>query len=324
MSFAGLACCLTLLAYGAVVTAGSPLVLPFLRPAARTFDPGTRARRLLALRLLPSAFALFVAGGLVLPAFVWLEPRTTDERVGPWLLLAAGLSGAVLVAGIARGAAAVLATRRLVRRWSHSARPIRLAGVTLPAFAIDERFPIVTLTGCVQPRLFVSRTVLARCTSAEFAAIVAHESGHLWRRDPWSRLLLRACPDILALTPLGAELEQRWAEAAEQAADDHAAAEGTARSLDLASALLEVARLAGAARPRWLPMIALYRGGGVAQRAARLLEQRDPPTVVPRRRPGVLAAIALAAGVLFVPVAAELYILHALHRMLEALVLLLA
>jgi hypothetical protein len=322
MNFVALACCLTLLAYGTAMSAGSLLSLPLLRAARLTLDPDSRSRRLFALRLLPVAFALFVALEVVLLTFVWFEPRDTRERVAPGLLLGAVLSSAVLVTGIVRVSLGLLATRRLVRRWLRSACPIRLIGVTMPVYVVDEPFPIATIAGCVHPHLFISRTVLDRCTGAELAAIVAHETGHLRRGDAWRRLVLRACPDILALTPIGDALECCWAEAADEAADDCATAAGAAPSLDLASALLKVARLAGNVTPRGLPLTALYQGGGAAGRAARLLRRRTPPVVPPRGRPGTVAAIALAAGVLFVPLAGASGILHRVHHLLETVVLL--
>lgn len=320
MNSPGLACCLTLLAYGAALVVGSALVLPFVRPALRTADSEVRSRRLFALRMLPCAFGAVVALGLVLPAFWWLEPRSTGEHIGIPLALLAGLSAAVLAIGILRGGLDLLATRRLIRGWTRIARPIGLPGIALPVLALDEPFPLVTIAGCARPRLFVSSIVLDRCTRAELAAIAAHESGHLRRGDPWKRLLLRACPDLLALTSLGARLERAFAEAAEQAADDHASTAGTARSLDLAAALLKVARLAGAARPAGLPLTALYRGDGVAGRVARLLEREGAPPPCAASRLRERSLIALGAGVLFLPAAAHVGLLHHVHGLLEVVV----
>ncbi|MBZ5637986.1 MAG: hypothetical protein LAO51_04420 [Acidobacteriia bacterium] len=322
MNFVALACCLTLLAYGTAMSAASLLSCPLLPAALLTPEPDSRSRRLFALRVLPVAFAFFVALEVVLPAFVWFEPWDTGERVALGLLVGAVFSSAVLATGIVRVGSGLLATKRLVRRWLRGACPIRLVGVTMPVYAVDEPFPIVTIAGCVHPRLFVSRIVLEHCTGAELAAIVAHEAGHQRRGDAWRRLVLRACPDILALTPIGAALERWWAEAADEAADDCATAAGDAPSLDLASALLKVARLAGNARPRGLPLTALYHGGGAAGRAARLLGRLSPPVVPPRGKPGTVAAIALAVGVLFVPLAAVSTILHQVHNLLESVVLL--
>lgn len=322
MRFLGLALCLTLLAFGVSVLAGSFLSIPFLRSALRTTDPAQRARRLLVLRLAPAALAFVVAAGVVLPAFVYHEPRGTEERVGPGLLLAAVGAGALLVAGTVRYAAGVLATRRVVRRWRRTADAIRLDGVTLPTFAIDEHFPIVAVAGAARPNLFVSRRVLERCSSEELAAIVAHEAAHLRRRDPLSRTLLRACPDPLACTPYGHALERAWEDAAEEAADDDAAAGGAARSLDLASALLAVARLAGESALARFPPLALYRGGGVAGRVTRLLEAREIGSARHGQGSRGVVVMALGAIVTLLAVTAGPEALQGVHAWLEAVVLL--
>lgn len=323
MTLVALAACLTLLGYLAGVGAGTPLALLLLRTGRGASDPEALSRRLLALRLLPLGVGIVLAFGLVLPAFVWLEPSPSGERVGAKLALAAIAAAGVLVAGSARGLLDVLATRRLVRRWTRSARPVRMPGMSIPAFSLDERFPIVAIVGWIRPRLYVSSEVLRRCTKAELAAIVAHESAHLRRGDPWTRVLVRACPDLLALTPLGAAIERRWAEASERAADDLAAATGRERPVELASALVRVARLAGAARPRALPVTALYRGGGVADRVSRLLAASEAPGPRPRSRRLCAPTVLLAAGAAVAPAAAALGALYPVHRLLEAVVVLL-
>jgi Zn-dependent protease with chaperone function len=317
MTFVALAACLSLAAYGAVLVATSPLSLALVRIADRTKEPDARARRLFAARFLPAGLGALVAAGLVLPAFLLLEPRSSGERVGAWLAVLAAASAAVVLAGLAKGLLGLVATRRVVRGYRKDARPLRIAGLPLPAFAVEDRFPLVAVVGSLRPRLYVSRTVLDRCTASELEAIVAHEAGHVIRRDPWRLLLLRACPDLIALTPAAARIERRWADAAEQAADDHASALGPARTLDLASALIRVARLAGSAR-RELPMTALYRGGGVAPRVARLIERTEAPRV---SRPHRLSAALAVAGALAIPfAAAALGVFERVHRVLEAVV----
>jgi peptidase M48-like protein len=324
MNLVALAICLVLLAYLAGIGLGSPLALVLLRTARGPLDPGARSNRLFWVRLLPAGLGIVLALGLVLPAFLWLEPAKNGERVGPGLALVAALSGAVLFGGLGRAAFGLLATRRLVRGWARQARPIHLPGIELPAFSLDERFPLVAIAGCVRPRLYVASSVLRHCTSGELAAIVAHETGHLRRGDTWKRVLLRACPDLFALIPVGAEIEGRWADAAEQAADEHAAPAGSMRALDLASALIRVARLAGSARPRPLPLTTLYRGGGVAERVSRLLE---PSSLAPSdgRRPRFHAgSLLLVTGALIGPTVAALGGLPPVHRLLEAVVRLLS
>lgn len=323
MTYVALAACLTLLAYGIGMAAGSLLAIGLLRWGAGGSDPDARSRRLFLIRFLPTGLGSSLALGLALPAFLGFEPAGTGERVGTTLVLVAAASGAVVLAGLIRGGSGLLATRRLVREWSRRALPLRIPGIPLPAFRVDERFPLVAIAGCFRPRLYVSSTVLRHCTPGELAAIIAHESGHLRRGDTWKRVALRACPDFLALSPVGSDIERRWAEAAEQAADDHAAAPGPARSLDLASALVRVARLAGSSSPRALPLTALYRGGGVADRVSRLLGTASPPPIDGGRGRRRAERLLFVAAVLPGPAAAAFGALDPVYRFLEAAVRLL-
>jgi Zn-dependent protease with chaperone function len=318
VSFAPLGLAVALLAYGAINVLGTVLVAaPFFR-AARIDGAAARARRLVVLRLLPPIFSLLAVGALVVPAFVWFEPRDTTERISLPMAALAGVGLLMLIAGPVRGLLSILSTWRLSRRWERSHDSLAVPGIALPAFVVDEPFPLVSLIGWLRPRLVVARSVLSSCDRDELAAVLAHEAGHNERGDPWVRLLVRASPDLLSLTPWADRMERLWAEAAEQDADERAARTGPTRAMDLASALVKVARLAGAGRPPAAAASALYRGDGVSQRVARLLEREPHPgSAVPSRAfPGGLAAVfAVTALLAFVPG------LHqAVHGVLESVV----
>jgi Zn-dependent protease with chaperone function len=309
-----------LIAYAAALVVGTALTGPLLFRTAGLPEPAARARRLVALRLLPSAFALLAVGGLVVPAFFWLEPRDTVEKVSAIMAALAAFGLLTLLAGPARGLMSLLSTRRLVKRWNRDALPIEVPGIGLPAFVVNEAFPVVSLVGWFRPRLLVARTVLENCDGDELAAVLAHEAGHNERRDPWVRLLVRACPDLLSVTPWADRMERAWAEAAEQDADERAARTGPTRAMDLASALVKVARLAGAGRPPAIPLAALYRGEGVAARVARLLE-RNPSQERDAARPKSLgAAFGLLSLLALVPTAAALGLHQHVHGVMEAMV----
>ncbi len=318
MSFALLGISVALLAYAAAVLLGTALAAPLFLGAARVSEPAARARLLVAVRVLPCGFALLLVIGLVVPAFLWLEPRETSERVSGAMAALAGTGLLLLFVGPARGLLSLLSTRRLSKRWNGAAA-IDLPGIALPAVVVNDPFPIVSLVGWFRPRLVVARTVLESCDGDELAAVLAHEAGHRERRDPWVRLLVRACPDLVSMTPWADRMERLWAEAAEQDADERAARTGPTRALDLASALVKVARLAGAGKPPAIPVSALYRGEGVAGRVARLLD-RDPATEGRRSRPSRLAAGFCLLALLAFTSAAALGLHHQVHGVLEAVV----
>ena len=85
---------------------------------AESRAPGTAARFLLALRILPFALAILFVGGLCVPSYLWLEPAATAERVG-LLSVVLGLLGAltwsVSVARTAHSLASSLRHNRLCR-----------------------------------------------------------------------------------------------------------------------------------------------------------------------------------------------------------------
>jgi hypothetical protein len=107
-----------LIAYAAALVVGTALTGPLLFLTAGLPEPAARARRLVALRLLPSAFALLAVGGLVVPAFFWLEPRDTVEKVSAIMAALAAFGLLTLLAGPARGLMSLLSTRRLLKRWN--------------------------------------------------------------------------------------------------------------------------------------------------------------------------------------------------------------
>jgi hypothetical protein len=112
----------------------------------------------------------------------------------------------------------------------------------------------------------VSDTVLAACSRPELSAIIEHERRHVSAFDNAMRLLMDAAPDALRLTRVPEALAASWHQAVEHRADDAAS-----ERLDLASALVRVARLGAGAAPVELPASALYRGEAIEERVKRLL-----------------------------------------------------
>jgi beta-lactamase regulating signal transducer with metallopeptidase domain len=291
--------------------AGSACV-PWLWRRVRGGTPAARARALLRTRALPFSLA---SGSLVLAvlSFLFFEPRRPDERMA-LVLLALAFTGVVfLVAAAIRLATLLVVTARLERAWLANAEAVTLDGIDVPAYAVSSAFPIVALVGFVRPRLLVARSVLAGCSPDQLRAIVAHERGHLLRRDNFSRAVLALSPDPLAWLPIARRITEAWHDAAEEAADDHAAVLGAHGRLTLAEALLRVARLVPpGASPVIVPASALYRGENLDRRVRRLL---GPQAAVPPR-----ASIWWRATVTIAVAAAGVLALHAIHELLEAAV----
>lgn len=276
--------------------------------------PGAEADRLLKLRLLP-ALASLLALVLTALSFVGFEERESPEPVGMLLTVLGGI-GALLIAGsFLRLIGLEWATRTTRRKWLSTARPISLPYATIPAYEVSSRFPLVAVVGVFRPILVIAQPILTQCTPDELAAIVAHEEGHVDRRDNLRRAILSALPDVLHWLPVSRRIEATWDEATEQRADDGAARVGPGGRLYLANALIRVARMVPAGlRLSDVPASALYRGEVLERRINRLL---DPATSVaaddrPLRRWPILAAAAIGA--------ASLLTLQVVHEMVEILV----
>jgi beta-lactamase regulating signal transducer with metallopeptidase domain len=167
--------------------------------------------------------------------------------------------------------------------------------------------PFAALVGIVRPRLFLSGRFIESLSAGERRAVVDHEAGHLRALDNLKRLAMRLAPDWLALTPVGTEIEEAWAIAAEEEADDFAAGADPTRACDLAGALLKAVRFpavscAGAS--------GFCDHGTIARRVKRLLDDRPLPhrARTPLALQLVSMAILLAAtAVLAAPVARAAY-----------------
>jgi Zn-dependent protease with chaperone function len=217
---------------------------------------------------------LIVVGLFFLPAYLDYEPRGTSEAVSPKLALFASLSILGLALATWRAARAIWITRRLRREWLHASKEISLPGVRVRTFQIPHAFPIVAVVGILRPRLFVAEQVLHTLTPEELAATVAHEYGHLRARDNLRRGLLRACRDAL-LIPVGNSVEKSWSAAAESAADEYAAGISADVALNLASALVKIARMVPVGVRAQMPLAAFLVGEesrGIKARVRHLLD----------------------------------------------------
>ncbi|MCU1264940.1 MAG: peptidase BlaR1 [Acidobacteria bacterium] len=243
------------------------------RPALR-WSARTRARIIFAMRIGPPSVALLAIAALLIPAYLLNEPYSTTEVVGGKLGMLALVSALGVSLAMWRGLKSWLATRALLGQWLDGAEPIRISEVSIPAFRIEHPFPVIAVVGSFRPRLFVAGRVLESLSDEEMLAAIAHESGHLAARDNLKRIFIRACRDMLTIVPCGRSLDRAWAENAEAAADESAARQGSAVALNLASALIVIARMIPAGSRPTMPVGAFLLGNeaeGVKGRVRRLL-----------------------------------------------------
>ena len=286
----------------------------------------TRAEILFALRIAPPVLALLAVGLFLLPAYFNYEPYATDEVVGLKLAVLAFVSAFGVLFAAVRCWRAVWATRTLRKEWLAAAREISLPGVAVPTFRLAHSFPVIAVVGTVKPRLFIAERVLDSLSQEELAAAIAHEQGHLKAHDNLKRGLLRACRDALIL-PWGGSLDRSWSETAEAAADECAARTSPQVALNLASALVRIARMVPSGPRAEVPVGAFLVGDetrGIKARVRRLIEiastsssHRPALFEVTRVAPVVLLAAAfLPAAIL----ASNSHVLLSVHSFMEQVV----
>jgi Zn-dependent protease with chaperone function len=112
----------------------------------------------------------------------------------------------------------------------------------------------------------------------ELVAALAHEYGHLAARDNFKRSVMRVIRAALLIIPCGRSLDRAWSDASESAADEYAAQQSSLVALNLASALVRIARMIPKGQRQILPasVSGFLAGGedlpGVKGRVRRLVE----------------------------------------------------
>lgn len=266
-----------LLAFNAAMSLVTSSIWRLIHSKAKHWPARTQAQTIFALRVIPGCMAIACVVILFVPAFLAHEPRQS-ENVSWKLAALAVISVAGLLLALWRGLVAWITTRNLVANWLRNSEPINLPKVPIPAFQLKHPFPVIAIVGAIRPRLFIADHLLASLTPEELSAAIAHECGHLFAHDNLKRVLLRLCRDMLTLVPCGRTLDQEWIAASEVAADDFAARNSSEEALDLASALVKIARLIPAGQRPCLPVSVSLIGedsGSIRHRVHRLASQAN-------------------------------------------------
>jgi Zn-dependent protease with chaperone function len=276
--------------------------------------PGTAARFLLALRLLPFLLATLFVFSLCVPSYLWLEPAFAAERVGAACAILGLLGAATWCLSVARAASALLVSARHNRLCTSAGISTRLSGGTSPVVVVENEAPLLALSGLLRPRLLISRGILSALSAEELAAALRHEDAHRTSRDNIKRFLILLAPDVFPGVRPFRVLESSWSKFTEWAADDQAAAGDSHRALSLAAALVRVARMGATPAPPFLSISLLACDRDLAARVDRLLHPtpaQPSQAHSPLRAAGLLAASSLAL-LLIAPSA-----LSAVHQLLE-------
>lgn len=143
--------------------------------------------------------------------------------------------------------------------------------------------------------VFVPRALAARLDDEELEALLAHEMGHVVRKDGFLDCLAKVCRNLMLFNPVAHLALSRFELEREQATDDLTARSGGDR-LALASCLLKGYRFHG--RCAWMPVTGLIGGrSALERRVQRLIYEAAsrPSSAVAWLTVGVFVAIVSAA-----------------------------
>lgn len=334
MTYYLLAGCLALAVFFSINVLGSLMATALwlgLRRRSRRWPASTRARVIFWLRTLPPACALAFVAALLLPAYMIYEPYHAPEPVGLALIALAICSTFGVAFALLRAAASWRATRRLKAAWLRRAEPVSFDGVAIPAYVLQHPTPLIAVVGVLRPKLFIAEQVLDSLSREELEVALSHEQGHLVERDTLRRAVLNFCRDLTLLNRGARTLDRAWAEEAEQAADEYAARAGAAVALDLAAALIKIARLMPAGVKNVVPAGAfLLEGGdnGVAGRVRRLTEMASTRRTLAsddlRSSKAAIPAGIVSCTAALAVLSADWQVLESVHALTERLVKLIA
>jgi Zn-dependent protease with chaperone function len=302
-----LALLLTINATATMVAAGFGRLC---KPLLRKCSARTRAEILFVMRIGPPVIAIVAVAAFMIPSYLTYEPHSTNEFVSWKLGALATLSAIGVGLAISRGLRSWLATRSLLKTWLSAATPIKLQEISIPTFVVEHSFPIIAVVGAFRPRLFIATHVLESLSEEELAAALAHEYGHLAACDNFKRSIMRVSRAALLIIPCGRSLDRAWSEASESAADEHAAQQSSLVALNLASALVRIAKMIPTGQRQVMPaavsafLIGSEDSPGVKVRVRRLVElaATDPRLLVSnastvRFAPWLVLSLIVAIGV---------------------------
>jgi Zn-dependent protease with chaperone function len=266
---------------------------------------------LFALRMLPLVIACTFVCFFTIPSFLFLEPKSANEATG-WFASALACGGeVVLIIGSCNAFLAWWKASRFVSAVTATSEPLD-ASADVPVFKTSGRSPALIVAGVHRPALLVSERALEVLEEPEMRAAIDHELAHVRSRDNLKKLLLHTCA-----FPFLYSVDRAWLQAAEIAADDRAALNEKS-AVDLASALLKIARLGFRTKMPDLAMSLVPSGNSLETRVARLLAWQ-PRAQLSAQRSSVPAAFYSFAALALV-LASYSWSLAQMHELTELLI----
>jgi Zn-dependent protease with chaperone function len=266
-----------LLALNFLVSAAATILWCVIEKPTQNWSAQMRAQVIFSFRIFPLLAAIILVFAFLLPSYIIFEPHSSDEIVSAKLAILAAISLIGIAAAFYRIFGTWWRTRRLVKSWMRRSEPIFIENLRVPVYRITHPFPVIAVVGTFRPKMFVAEQIFDSLDEKEFGAAIAHECGHLAAKDNFKRTLLRICRDLLVF-PLGKTLDNAWAENAESAADEYAAQTGDTTALNLAAALVKIAKIVPQNSSPVMPLGAFLienQSADVTRRVRRLIQLAD-------------------------------------------------
>ncbi len=219
------------------------LLTPWLLANLARVAPDRRTNAILFARFAPVGVAGVLTALVFLPAWWRHEPSDAGEIVSGTLLALALVALLPILQGLHRALRMFVRTRDRLLSWRRRGR--NAPGVQAPFDVVEVLGEDLALCvgGYLRPTIYASTDVMKALEPEEFSAALAHEVSHATARDPLRLLWMGSCPDFLQLVRLDDPWRRAFSRACEFAADVVARRGNREVALDLASALLKVARL---------------------------------------------------------------------------------
>ena len=265
------------------------------------------ALALFIMRVSPFAVSAGISLFLALPSFLLLERHSLDEDFGTFGLSACALI--ILAAGIYRVLTAEARTRRVVSAFLEDAVGVDDNAIT-PTVILAQSVTPLMLVGVRAPRILISSSACEVLSDGEMQAAVRHETAHSRSRDNLKKAVLNCLP-----FPGMASLEEAWHEASEVAADEGAVS-SRAQALDLAAALIKLARHFPCQTVPDLATGLVSAVESVTSRVERLVAWKESPASSPHRWRYVVAMAFIAFFALALKLGPALVLVHSLTERL--------
>lgn len=247
---------------------------------------------LFGLRILPFLGSLLFTVFFTFPSFWLLERKSFDEDATTFLLAVIALI--LLGVGLRRALKAQSRTNHTIKQWlcdANADKVVTASATGAVATNAGKGAPSLMLVGLWRPKVMISDMAATVLSESELHVAIRHELEHQRSRDNLKKLIINAVP-----FPGMEGITGAWREASELAADD-GAVRTHQDALDLATALIKLARPS----QQWVePELAsglVCGSSSVALRVRRLLEWRAAERRLARIWPWTIVVLFMVAWV---------------------------